>query len=357
MRKAVVHGLFIVLPIIILIIDFLLFPTVIENFEQVSRIDIVSLLTDRVASLGIFRANQIHVAVDNIYDDRCLNYIKKFPNGLLISYFIDDSSRLRAGPLGTAVLWKLSRVSPDDKIKLLDLLDQLSGRRPGEVVGLELSIPDEQFSQFPVDYLFIVLFEEGSSVSIGDRIISQAIAEVFSNAERKNISTLIIPCLGYNWEDKNSIKFDDLFHSVFESVKVLSEPRDIFFSLYSDWPTFTLEEAINSLNKEWERNIRASNVQFPVVYRARSRLTLLLLAVCLLASSFQAPLNLKNFLIITSSFIASVLALTNIVDFITQGYSANLRLLINTFVMILVATGFPFFIRWNPRDIFIKSKS
>jgi hypothetical protein len=253
------------------------------------------------------------------------------------------------------VLEKLMQISPNDGRRLRDLFDQIKGRSPGEILEFSLDVPEDQYYRFPIKHLFVLLIEQGDSGQSKD-VISKGITGIIEKAERKNVSTLIIPCIGYNWANKNSIVFDDFFRPVFQSLTLASAPRQIYLSLYTNWPTFVLEQAVSSLNGIWKENFQASYGRIPVPYRANLRLILLLLSVCLLVCSFYAPLTFKNFLIIVSSFVGSAVGSNSLITFLTQGYDASFRIFVLAIVLIILAVGLPFFVHWNPKDIFGKGR-
>jgi hypothetical protein len=355
-KETIRRRLLIVLPLLILVIDALKFPVIFESRHLVKSFSIVSLFEQQTVPLGTFRAHRIHVAVDNIIDSNYLAYVDGRVNALLISHFIDSESQdSTLGALGKAVLEKLRQVSPYETRKLVDVLARSPTSRPGEILEVSLKVPAEDYRHFPIDHLFILVVKEDPSGESRD-IISKGIAEVLKLAEWRKISTLVIPCLGYNWEDKNSLKFDDCFRPVLESLPVASAPRNIYLSLYSDWPTSTLEEAVASINRALERTFRGNYGLIPVLYRGHFRLTLLLLAVCLLVSSFYAPLTIRNFLIIAFSYIGSAMGSGTIIDFLTQGYGMTARSVVQILVLVVFAVGLPFLVDWNPRNIFSKDK-
>lgn len=347
---------FIFLPIIVLVGDYFRFPAIVENRLLTENVNINSILANQVGRIGTFKAHQVFVAIDSIYNERYLSYIKGSPNALVISLYVYEyPERPTVGFLGRAVLEKLMQVSPNDGSRLRDLFDQIRGRSPGEILELALDIPEDRYYRFPIKHLFVLLIKEGNSGQSKD-VISKGITGILEKAKRKNVSALIIPCLGYNWEDKNSISFDGCLGPVFRSLPIASAPRQIYLSLYTDWPTFALEQAVASLNGIWKENFQASYGRIPIPYRGDLRLILFLLSVCLLVCSFYAPLTVKNFLIIVSSFVGSAVGSGSLIAFVTQGYDAAVHLFVRAIVLIVLAVGLPFFVHWNPQDIFGKGR-
>jgi hypothetical protein len=90
------------------------------------------------------------------------------------------------------------------------------------------------------------------------------------------------------------------------------------------------------------------------LYRGDYRWTLLFLSVCLLVSSFYAPLTFKNFLIICVSFIAVATGAVKTMDFVTQGHGVLFCEVAKIATLGFLAAGFPFLINWNPKNVFSK---
>src|SRR5262245_50334331 len=356
-KEDVRRGVLILLPLLVLLGDLLWFPLIFESRQLVNNIGIISLLKEQTIWLGTLRAHNIYISIDSIHNSKYLSYVEGPSDALAISHFVaGGASGSSVGALGQAVLEKLALVSPDDNRRLYNLLSHTDKGYAGEVLELALNIPREHYRRFPINHLFILLFEQGPSGGNKD-VISKGIIEILDMADKENILTLIIPCLAYNWEDKNSLSFIDFFQPLFDSLSDTNGPRNIYLSLYTDWPTFTLEEAVTALNRAWENHSRGFSGHVPVLYRNDFRLTLLSLSLCLLVSSFFVPLAAKNYLIIVSSFTGSAVGAGKIIDFVTQGHSSTFHFFIQVSILAVLAVGFPFFVDWNPKNLFSKDRS
>ncbi len=351
-QGAFLRVLFIAIPFMVLIVDFITFPIVLESWTERNDASVASLLTHRVISLGTYRAHQIKVSTDAVLSDKYLSYVIESPNALLISHFVDiESQEMSTGVLARAVLGKLRMVSPEDAQKLQDFLGEVGKRRPGETAQLSLNIPKDQYRRFPIDRLFLLLFDQGQPGKSIDAL-SRGMRDILKRAEDEGISTLVIPPLAYNPQSRGTLEFDDLFEALFASMPVTPTPRTILVSLYSEWPTFTLEEAFASLSRAWEKSFGASYGKVPVLFRGIFRVTLALLSVCLLVSSFYARLTAKNSLIITSVYIGWAVGSDRAIDFVSQGHGTAFHTLVQIALLVTLAVGLPFFVRWNPKSIF-----
>lgn len=345
----------VLLPIMFLIGDYICFPALVENRMLTENVGITSIVKNQVVHLGTIKAHDVTVAIDKVDNDNYLNYVKGDSNALVIPLYVyEGSDESTIGTLGQAVLAKLMQVSLDDARELRDLFDQINGRSPGDVLELVLHIPQEQYARFPIKHLFVLLIGHGESRK-NDGLISKGISDILLRAEEKNVSSLILPCLGYNWADKNSISFEGCFAPVFKSLPSGSAPSDIYLSLYTDWPTFVLERASVSLSRVWKSSYQQANYgSTSLPYRGNLRLTLILLSMSLFVCSFAAPLTIKNFLIIAVGYIGFAVGSGSIVDSFTQGHDASVQFVARALVLVILALGFRHFVRWDPKEIFSK---
>jgi hypothetical protein len=344
-------------PLLVLLVDYISCPAILETSTTSKGVSINELVARQTSPLGTYKGHQVYISIDSIGNDGYLSYVHDSPNALVISLFkSSDSSKVRDGALARAVLGKLQQVSPDEGRRLRVLFDQAGSRSAGSFLAGRLDMSPDQYRRFPIQHVFILLLEEGQSTMQGE-IISKGIAKILQEAEQKYISALIIPCLGYNWADKNSIKFDKCFDPVFKSLSGACYPRYVYFSLYSDWPTFTLEEAVSTLNSNWANRVEDSFSRIPLPHRGELRTPLILLSLCLWVCSRYVRLTIKNFLILSVSFVGLAVGSGPPIDFLFLGYGSTLRFIARTIVLFVLAVGLPAFVNWNPRDIFTKNRS
>lgn len=194
-RYVVQRGMFILLPIVILIGDYISFPSLFENRVLNTHVSITNILNHHVTSFGTIKGHDIRIAIDRIGNENYLSYVKGDSNALVISLYVYEKSEGAViGALGQAVLSKLMKVSPDDGRRFRDLIDQFKGLSPGSILELDLHVPQEQYDRFPIKHLFVLLIEYGD-VRMNEGVFSQGISNVLNKAVEKNVSSLIIPCL------------------------------------------------------------------------------------------------------------------------------------------------------------------
>jgi len=287
-----------------------------------------------------------------------LDYVKGSPNAIVITHFVDEDSETREGALGRTLREKLNRLSSDAGRRFKDHLDHLGAHQAGYVAELDVHIPPESRSQLPIDRIYVVLLNVGQGHRISNEgILSKAIPEVLKRAARDKISSLIVPSLGYKWNDRKTLAFDEFFRPLLSSLSTEGPPNHVYVPLYGDWPTFTLEEAVKSFNYCWSDIVSPSTYSAVFgLYRAEYRCTLFFLMVCLLISSFYAPLTVKNFLIICASFVAMATGSMRTIDFVTQGYGVVFASILKLTAWLFLATAFPFIVNWNPKDIFYQER-
>jgi hypothetical protein len=343
--------LFILLPILILGVDFLLHPLLFHSERTTGALSIMSLLMKQPQLLGTYKAHRIHASIDDLGDARPLAYLTTHKNALVISAFVSEGE-VAIAALGNGVLQKLKIVSPQDRQNILDSMGRKTSLGPGDVMKFEFRVPEQKYGEFPIDYLYMVLFQQDRPVDIDT--LKAGLPTALSLAARDGVKALVLPCLGSTWENKNTVSLDEFFPAFFTTLPDADSPRDIYISLYRQWPSFHLEDAVRSMNTSWEGSRRLGESQL-AIYRMEFRSMLIFWSVCVLVCSFYAPLSLKNFLIVSASFLGLGSASNAAVKFFTGAYP-GLASIINIAVLAVVAFGFPFIVNWNPKDIFSKDR-
>jgi len=346
----------IAIPALLVGYDFWRFPVTFEVKALARHADLVSLVRERLFSLGTYNSHSMHLSLDAIERDDFLDYVNGSGNALVIGYFLTESSELRGGALGSAVSRKIERVDPEAGRHFRDQLEGLGGRQAGQVSKVSLRISPQAYRRFPIDHIYVVFFHAGLA-SKNEGLIAKAMPQVLRNAEYDNISNLIVPCLAHNWEDKNTVAFDEFFDPLLTGLAKTGPPQHVYIPLYAGWPTVVLEEAVGSLNHFWE-NI-ASLSESPVwrFYRADIRGTLFFVFVCLVISSFTIPITIKNFLIIAFLFAGMSAAAVKTAAVLIQGQNALVHAIVQLCIWVSLAVGLRFFANWNPRSIFTETGS
>jgi len=343
---------FIFSPLFLLLIDYLIFPVMFQAHQTAREANLVELLSRQTLLLGTYRGHRIHVSIDDIRDSHYLSHVKNNKNALVISVFIDSSGSPIGGPLQWAVKEKLEATSPGDYRKFVDMSKENRNFSGGRVFSFPLNVPQTRYHLFPLDHLFLLTFEH--SANVGD--LEMGITEILRLAEKEDISNLILPCLGLYWEKYGSLTFYDFFDSFFHNVSVSSKPSDIYLSLYTQWPSFFLEEAIESLNSSWDHNFSKFADRTPTLYRRDFRLTLLFMSLCLCVCSFHVTPSLKNFVVIGTSFFGVALGVNESIHAFDQDYTPLARSTLQVLALTVLAVGFRFIVNWNPQQIFKRSE-
>lgn len=357
-RASIVRWCLIAAPAVLLLCDFWWFPVAFSFHGLVKSINATSLITDRIAELGTYNGHAIYVSLDSIDRDDFLDYVKGSSNAIVISYFAESEAtdpRLFKGALARELETKLKSISPETQRAYIDQLDSLIKRPPGDVSKLVVSIPPDSYRRLPIGSVYAVMVDiQGES---NQRVLFKAIPQTVEQAHRDNIFSLVFPCIGYNWDNKNSPTFDEFFAPLFSSLGADGAPRHIYIPLYSEWPTFTLEQAVKSLNHCWEKTANPSmRGSLLTLYRGDYRWSLFFLVVCLFVSSFYAQLTFKNFLIISVSFIAMATAAIKTVESLTEGHAATICAIAKMVTLGFLAVTFPVLVNWNPKDVFSQER-
>jgi hypothetical protein len=340
--------LLLLIPLVALALDFGFSPRLIENSATVNQVSLVSLLEKRHLVIGTFHGHEFVVNIGRVAQPRYLQDLAAHrPNALTISSFVGDGVRL--GEVGWAVTNKLQRVSPQAASHFNEMLREDKAFVPGDVRDLSLNLSPEQRGRFPVDHLLIAVMDEENGKENTD-LLPKLFPTLLHRAAAANVETLVIPIIGYNWKDDHAMRFSSFFRELLASATREPKPPRIVVDLYSGWPRFVLEQAVGEINASAEQFDKpASELR---LHRQQIRELYVLLAVCLLASSFYAPLTIKNFLIIVCAYSALFLGAAKTLDFMTDGWPASTAQLASLAAYILLAAMFPIICRWNPKDIF-----
>lgn len=352
-RKVGPRIAFAIPPLLLLGIDFLLYPKLFEGFDCKKPIAVGSLLIHENLKLGIFRAHSILISIDDI---RAINYLDRIKgeedNALVLSVFADEKgSNVVPGALVSAVTERLHRLSPGDAQGLIDRLRAENNLSPGQVITFELHIPESKRTQFPVKYLLVAVLPYSAPGKMRESLL-RTLPQVFNLAGERRVSNLVLPCLATNWENKNSLTFDEFFSAFFEALPTNTDPNRIHISFYTEWPTFYLEAAVSSLNANWLRSYAKVYDNFPQPYQADIRLILILLFICLLVVSYSVATTVRNWAAVVFLFVGAAAASEKAVIELLQGRGPATVLAFKFAVLTILALEFRRFTIWNPRNVF-----
>ena len=154
------------------------------------------------------------------------------------------------------------------------------------------------------------------------------------------------------WDDagKSSLSLPDFFKVVFSNIPLAQNSGHIYFSFYSNWPTYQLEDATQALNVNWEQTLAQSGERHKL-YRLDIRIIVCLLGLCYLVCAFFVRLTIKNVIIIGLAFLGIAYGSKTWIDFVIQG-DEQLAIWVKLTVFTIIALGFPAIAVWNPKDIF-----
>jgi hypothetical protein len=212
---------------------------------------LIDLVTGGTVLVGSYGLRKIYVSIDDIAADQPFSFREPARNALVISAYERTESRhrhTRDTALTRAVLAKLQKLSPEDYKRMDSALSAEARMQPGNVFSFQLTIPRANRSSFPIDDLILAVFETGSS---GEVAGFGWVKTAFEIAAKQNADRLIVPCLGRDWRDKRTIDFETFYKSVLNNLPPGSKPSSVCFSLYWQWPSFELEDAVKSLNTAW----------------------------------------------------------------------------------------------------------
>jgi len=336
----------------VLSIDLWIFPLYETHLES-QTVSVVALLSHPRVELGSLKAHRIFVSIDDIEQLSQSALAKQKSTALIISVFVANTGEgVRPfGALQASVLAKLAEFSPSDHFALVNKLSETHAIESVEVIDLELHVPEDRYSNFPVNHLLMVILPRYRP-DPGD--LQKGVQRALDLASRLRVSNVLVPCLATNWmkaEPGNALPFNVFFRELFDSLSLGSQPRNIYISLYSRWPSLVLEDAVFALNEEWGQETSTMNMTFPL-YRRDLRLTIFFLALCLMVCSLWIQLTLKNVLVVAVSFVGLSLGVDKWVSLIAPPDRPSLQLIVQLIVLVVLSAGFPIVVRWNPKDLF-----
>lgn len=347
------------LPLVILGVDIWLFPTLFERRQLLTALNATTLFENRLVRLGTIYSVSFNVALESLKDDDSLAYLsQRDRSGLVISVFIDpERAGIFEGELSRAVHLRLQSLSKSVDLQLVEFTRKIGQRQAGDVLGLDLNLSNSERAQFPVDRLIVVVLNRPGSKENGS-VLETALAGVVADANGAGLKALALPCIGYQENDKNSVTFDQIFRSAFKALKGSQRPFDLFISVYSNWQTQAIEQAAAALNLAWAAGEGADPGFLPSLYRGRYRILLLLTTICLLACTGRAQNTVKSFLLILAAYIGAAVGLAELLDRFTKNYPKEPVEIAVVILWVVLALGFPIFVRWDiKKDVFNPKKS
>jgi len=221
-------------------------PQVAGHRSQLSPIDATNLVDRRVVKMGTIHSKQVSVAIENLTEQESLAYLSnRAPVGLVISIFV-ESEQPTEGELARAICDRVKKASRSAYERAQKWIDHLGTRKPGDVVGFNLGLAASERAKFPIDRLIVVIFEKGPSNEA--EFLDRSMAKVVDDARREGLAALVVPCIGYRWDEKHSLGFGAVFEPLFKALGSSELPPEVFISLYNMWPSMVIEDAVRALN-------------------------------------------------------------------------------------------------------------
>ncbi|MCU1331965.1 MAG: hypothetical protein JWM08_957 [Candidatus Angelobacter sp.] len=348
--------LFIAAPLLFLAGDVVSSPGIFQNRPTIKTVNLNLLLATGLQRLGTFERHQMHISIDDISSENFLGDVVSDRNALVISAF-KEGRDISLAALGVAAMKRLERISPADWHSIQTYLDSPSHVRTGSILRIELHVPQSKRSRFPVDELYMAVFEKGVPIDAVE--LGSAVSSASKLGNQQGIKNLILPCLGQVWQhpnDADSLTFKDYFPAVFQSIGPDADSPNIRVSLYRQWPSFELEEAIGQFNSSWEDAAYSQMSETrSTFFHSQFRTLMLSCALCLFVCVFLIEPSVKSCLIISVSYLGLALGSDTMVKFFTEGHPRFAPIL-HVGTLLFLAVGFPFIVLWSPKDLFSKKE-
>lgn len=333
--------LFVLVPLLLLALDFVLSPHLIESRYDLPALSLEQLISDGAVDLGKIHLHSVRVSRGSIGDG------KQDPsvNALILAVYPGEPGKVGIGSFGRAVLDDLP---PADRARFLGVLGEQ--QPPGSVQVFQRESPHEEGALSQIDFLFVLRALPGSGEE-ARKALSDGLLAAFAQAEGKPVSGFLLPTLTIA-PRVDAPSFDEFFEALFAAMQASEAPRQVNVSFYDKWPYDFLRAATASFNKSWQSRSDKAEGFLSRLHRFDLRLLLLALSVCLFSSSFHVPLTPKNFLILACSFSLAILGSYKTLDWLAQWYGQENRQVLAIVVVLVEAWGFPYFIHWSAKGLF-----
>ncbi|HEV1993909.1 MAG TPA: hypothetical protein VGR03_06240 [Candidatus Acidoferrum sp.] len=345
-------------PILFLVVDFCRIPVLLSGCQGgKEEITLRTLVEKQTALLGSYLGHRFYVSLDAIQDSQYLHFLKTAPTALVIGIDHDKPSEPSWGGLTRAVLRKFDEISLEDAAMLRSVVlgsDPVSGH----LLAKPLGIPSARFGGFPVNFLYIVGIKsrgDGSGPAKKQQAdtLKSGLQDVMAQAKRDKIENLILPCVSVDPRDPATLQYHEYFPLVFIVSEPAWRPNSIYLSLYQDWDDTSRSAALRALQTSWTETCANAGKQSLFV-REVLRLMLLTLVVCLVVSSLYVAISVKNFLIISCSFVALGSGALALLSPFVENWNSSARFGAHVTLLVALAVLFPLLPRFNPKEIFGK---
>lgn len=287
---------------------------------------------------------------DNISSRNFLSTLQGSNVGLVVPMYKDPESEEEAlipGSIAIAVSEYLQRCSPLDSHNYVQFLTS-SSQLPVNVFHVAEPCRDS-----PLREIFVATFAWSDPDKMATELPGR-ISEIFDSAAKNKVSVLVLPPLGANWQNKNHVGFPVIYDSVLSKLRVNDVPAKIQLSLYSQWPSFELEEAVSSINHVWKANFANEYGAYrgvPVPYRSDLRLLLFFWTCCLFLSSLRTKFTLKKAAVISATFVSYALTIyEKPAQFVS--FNSLEGLAFRIFLLLVMTLAFPIITGWDIKNVF-----
>src|SRR6185437_1379176 len=336
------------LPLFLLAGDWLFFPTF---FQAPQSLLISSIMFEEnphspPPRIGSISGHNVFWAEDgDPADDSYVEYLDNGPNGLVIDV---DLTNRKIGPAFRGTLRKLMRLAPAESKKMIELTYS-SDPAPGEIYELDIQSP---INQFRIKHLSIVGVNYESVPEEKQKQVMSGLRKVVASAKKTRTTNLVIPMLTVNPGNPKYLQFNQFFPI---AVKPLADtgwyPRNVYFSfLTPEWDSYRTE-AKTALEKAWNDQ-RQEMQKESVLFHENFRLVLVCCSLALVVSLITLPATWDRIAAVLLLFTGIGFGAIEAADKLMPGYSAEIMLWVHIIVLIVIAGGFPFLVRWDPKKLF-----
>ena len=297
----------VVLPLILLGTDFVYSPTIFNSRIIKNKVSTSMLVEKKYVPMGTINGHNVGIIFDKVRNGESSNYVNGI-SGFLISAFVTNGE-VGLSELGMAVREKIATSSVENAERLTTFLKEAGRQKPGKVVSLALDKPDK--SSFPFNYLVIVFLP--SDIHQNGHLLDSELLKITHEAELLELNTLVVPVIGFSWRDRKSTDLEDFFSAALKSLESRKFPSNYLLNFYSDWPTYTVEDAVHTFNAAWN-DLATGPAK---INHLQLRLILAMTSLCLGNIFFRKKMafNFGRYLVITGTFYVFA---TNIADFLRQ---------------------------------------
>ena len=352
--------LWVFVPLIVLATDFAVFPFVYHTRFHSQAPQIEGLIEQSPVYLGRYKGHEIFVSFDDLSQDNALQALPhdvEHGLGLVIGhYLVHQGVASQTGATGRSVRNLLKRRSPRLAERFQNFLEETANFSPGTALTFSVHEGQEGACQeCEIQSVFVILVQPIDAQETVQEELAEGFQQAFASADQLQLGSLLVTTIALDPRYDRSILPEDFFKALFGSIQQGNYPQQVYLGFYKRWPNDFVEKITTALNRVWHEEAVGDGGFSEGLYRFDFRLSMVLLSLCLFVCSTKTSLSLKNTLIISIAYLGIVLGGFPILKPFVSGLDPGIELVAMVVVQLILAVGFPYIVRWDPKGLFSRN--